>query len=152
VTIKPGDAFWLWNAVVQKHHIHVVLTHPEPLLSHGSGNWVVVVNVTSIRTGIRYDATTVLQPGEIGGVIKQPSYVFYEAACFKATQELLDELGTKLSDGGTLASYIGLVSETLFERLQDGVQDSMETPPSVQEYCFKRHPGDGSVLNLGGAD
>ena len=29
----------------------------------------------------------------------------------------------------------------------DGIQESDETPEDVRDYCFERHPGNGSVID-----
>lgn len=145
MSLKPRDTFGVWAPERSVHHPTVVLTHPEYREENGTVV-VAVVNVSSIRTGIAYDKTTVLHPEDYPAAITHPSYAFYGMATFKPVQELADELKTSIPGRRTTYAYpLPPVSQALFDTLCDGVQDSDFTPEDVREYCFERHPGDGTV-------
>lgn len=146
MNLKPRDTFGIWAPERSVHHPTVVLTHPE-YREENNTVVVAVVNVSSIRTGIAYDDTTRLQPADYPPAINHPSYVYYGKAEFKSVSDLAGELKTTIP--GTKSTYaypLPTVSQELFDILCDGIQDSDFTPENVREYCYDRHPGDGTVV------
>lgn len=145
MNVGPRDAFWIWAPERSIHHLTVVLTHPELRTESGTVD-VALVNVSSIRRSIAYDGTTPVSPEDYPSKITHPSYVFYQKAQFKSVQEIEDETRTTIP--GTNARYavpLEPVSPAFFERICDGIQKSDDTPEEVMDYCFDRHPGDGTV-------
>ncbi|CAN5554000.1 hypothetical protein BH11ARM2_BH11ARM2_16340 [soil metagenome] len=135
MTISPRGAFWVWNPEVQKHHIHIVLTHPEIWQGKES---VLMVNITSVRPKIAYDDTVEVCPDDYPEVVRHLSYIWFERAAFKPVQELSDECRTTMSGGGTYASRLPPPSKALFERICDGLQESIDAKEWAQDYCFPR--------------
>ena len=60
-------------------HLYVVLNEPKAFADYGSQPCVVLVNVSTIRQGVRHDETCVLDTGS-HPFIKQDSYVVYRSA------------------------------------------------------------------------
>lgn len=57
-------------------HLFVLVLGPIQVPSYGPHPHVAMVNITTIRTGIPYDAACVLNPGD-HPFIQQPSFVAY---------------------------------------------------------------------------
>lgn len=60
-------------------HLHVVLNDPKQFPGYGSHLSIVLVSVSTVRTGIPYDDTCVLSPG-CHAFVKDKSYVVYRRA------------------------------------------------------------------------
>lgn len=60
-------------------HLYVVLNEPKPFSTYGSQPCVVLVNVSTVRQGVRHDPTCLLDAG-CHPFVKQDSYVVYRSA------------------------------------------------------------------------
>ena len=60
-------------------HLYVVLNDPKPFHGYGSQPCVVLVNVTTVRAGVKHDDTCVLSPG-CHPFVKDESYVLFRSA------------------------------------------------------------------------
>ena len=60
-------------------HLYVVLNEPKPFAGYGSQPCVVLVNVSTVRQGVRHDKTCVLDAG-CHPFVKKDSYVVYRSA------------------------------------------------------------------------
>lgn len=75
-------------------HLFVVLNNPVLLPGYGSQPCVVLVNVSSVRTGIPYDTTCVL-PGGCHAFVVAKSYVRYQDARIYRS----DEIAARVAQG-----------------------------------------------------
>lgn len=60
-------------------HLYIVLNEPKPFPEYGSHPCVVLVNVSTIRQGVRHDQTCVLNAG-CHPFVKHDSYIVYRSA------------------------------------------------------------------------
>ena len=135
--LQPGDVYWIYDAEADIDHLHVILTHPEPIDGEMK---VAVVNISSVKGKI-YDRTTVLEPGSHERV-KRQSYVRYRDADFERVADIENKKG--------YAKATEPLRTALFKEIYQKVITG-KTPAGVQQYCSKRvglNPGD--VLDLKG--
>lgn len=60
-------------------HLFVVLNDPKVFPNYGSNPQVLLVNLSTVRQGVHFDATCLLQPG-CHPFVKVESYVLYRSA------------------------------------------------------------------------
>ena len=69
-------------------HLFVVLNNPKVFPDYGSNPQVLLVNLSTVRQGVHFDATCVLQPG-CHPFVKVESYVVYRSARLEPEAHLL---------------------------------------------------------------
>lgn len=69
-------------------HLFVVLNDPKVFPNYGSNPQVLLVNLSTVRQGVHFDATCLLQPG-CHPFVKVESYVVYRSARFEPEAHLL---------------------------------------------------------------
>lgn len=89
-----------------------------------------LVNLTSVRAGIRHDNACEVSPGE-HSFVKQESYVEYRRAETMAATRISARV-----DDGTYTTHDDL-SDALLQAFRDGVEDSDHVKQRVHEYYMK---------------
>lgn len=102
-------------------HLHVILT------DSCENNRHLLVNISTIRNGIFYDPTCVIEPGEHPLVVEQSSVVYRRARTLHADQ-------IRICVDGWSFKPKEPVSEELFSRICDGVDASRFTPRDMKRY------------------
>lgn len=110
-------------------HLYVVLNDPCAFDSYGSNPCVLLVNLSSVREGVPYDATCVLDPGEHAFVRRQ-SFVFYRNARIEQESHIL-----RLMDQGLFKPHVA-VSDEVFQRIKAGLSDSPHTKREFKRFKF----------------
>ena len=135
---KPGDVYWIEDEGTGVKHIHIVLTHPEPIDGEDK---VAVVNVTTVY-GTRYDKTTLLRAGSHPR-INHDSYVRYADADFESV--------AKIEGNPKYAKAVQPLIPKLFREIFDHAASGRTTSADVKTYCSRRVGGNpGEIKNLGG--
>lgn len=109
-------------------HLHIVMNDPavNPITGQPS---VLLVNISSIKDGIRYDDTCVLTPSDCPHpFVCRPSYVYYREACIKVAGDISQkvEIGEFQTDAP--------IPEEAFSRVCDGFHQSRFVTPKVRRF------------------
>ncbi len=104
-------------------HLYLFLTECE-----GNPPQTIMVNVTSWRRGL--DETCILSPNDHPNISKK-SIIYYEDAC------LIEEWRSKiiLRDCNNALP----ISQELLVKIQQGLCQSDETPPTVKDFYQRHH-------------
>jgi hypothetical protein len=96
-------------------HLFVVLNDPKVFPNYGSHPQVLLVNLSTVRTGVHFDATCVLQQG-CHPFVKVVSYVVYRSARVEAQAHLLTliEKGVFRPQDPMPAAVFGTIRSGLF--------------------------------------
>ncbi|WP_157958388.1 hypothetical protein [Salinicola lusitanus] len=114
-------------------HLHIVINDPvvNPITKLPS---VVLVNISSIRDGVRYDEACVLTPDNCAhSFVNRPSYVLYARSYVKAVDDIIQRV-----EIGEFETRDPL-PEDAFEMVVQGFRVSRSVPPKVQRFlkhCF----------------
>lgn len=109
------------------NHLFVIVT--EKCVAESSH---LLLNVTTLRSGIKHDPTTIVRAGE-HPFIKQESYVEYRRALILKADHI-----TKMVVGFVYKPNAE-ASDSLVEALLDGIEDSDYVAGYVKAY-FKKQP------------
>ena len=120
--MKAGDAF-LYPIPIE--HLWIVITNPNP-----SGA-VLIVNITSIKTGKEPDLTVPVRRGE-HPCVTHDSFVYYREAMTKTVTELVAE-----EKAGRLKRQ-DVCPAKLFEVVRSGVSASPHTRRVIAQF-YKDH-------------
>lgn len=114
------------------HHLHIICNDPV-FYPAKVKDCVLAVNISSISTGIEYDASCVLTQGE-HPFIKSPSYVYYRKADIFGA----NSISLNIANGSfTLHESF---DDLIFEKILSGFAISNEVRPKIkkfyQQYCL----------------
>ena len=110
-------------------HLHIVLNDPQPFAGYGQHPCVLLVNLSSVREDIPYDATCVLEPGA-HAFVQQQSFVFYRYARIEQGAHIL-----RLAEQGVFKPHEPMSAETLQE-INAGLYDSPHTKREFKRMRF----------------
>ena len=110
-------------------HLYIVLNDPCRFEGYGSNPCVLLVNVSSVREGVPYDATCLLEPGE-HEFVRHSSFVFYRNARIEQESHIL-----RLVDQGLFKPHTA-VSVRVFQRIKAGLFDSPHTKREFKRFKF----------------
>lgn len=111
-----------------RKHLFILLTDP---IDDGSGvKKVLMVSISSLRSGVPHDPTCVLYPGD-HPFIKRESFVFYARTRIEETDPLLR--GVK--DGKLVAQ--DPMESGIFARICKGLEESRFTPSKILKFYQK---------------
>lgn len=102
------------------NHVFVVLTDPKPPIDQ-----VLMVPLCTVRNG--HDATCILEPGN-HEFVKEKTFIAYG----RARLERADKLERGLKSG--LVTDKGLLEQSIFDRVIEGVHASRQTKPFMLEF------------------
>lgn len=123
--LRRGTLLFLSGPV---SHLHIVMNDPviNPITGLES---VVLVNISSIREGLRYDDTCVLTPENCPhSFVRWPSYVFYADSYVKAIEDIIQKV--EIGEFDTREP----LPEDAFGRVFDGFFLSRRVPPKVARF------------------
>lgn len=110
-------------------HLHIICN--DPIYNHEYHcDGVLVVNVSSIRPGVKYDSACVFDGGE-HPFIRHPSYVAYRFAVVWR----VPTINLKIEQGAY--STHDDFSEHHFSRILSGFEQSLFTEPKIIRYSKK---------------
>lgn len=101
-------------------HLFIALNDPCQFEGYGSNPCVLLVNLSSVRAGVPYDATCVLGAGE-HEFVRHPSFVFYRNARIETVNHVL-----RLVEQGRFKPQVAMPAEVL-QRIKSGLFASPHT-------------------------
>ena len=101
-------------------HLYIVLNDPCRFEDRGSNLWVLLVNLSSVREGVPYDDTCLLEPGE-HPFVRHRSFVFYRNARIGPESHVL-----QLTQNGLFKPNDPTPTE-IFQRIKSGLYNSPHT-------------------------
>jgi hypothetical protein len=114
----------------QKHkHLFILLTDPYKN-NNMDDSWILMVSLSTIRTGVPHDPTCILYVGD-HPFIKHESYVFYQ----KARLENADKILRGIKSGQLIPQ--DPIDRSVFARVCKGLQESRLTPPKYLDFYLK---------------
>ncbi|HAT50383.1 MAG TPA: hypothetical protein DCS88_08615 [Alphaproteobacteria bacterium] len=108
-----------------RKHLFVLLTDPDPVRFGVES--VLIVPISSVREGIPYDRTCVLESGD-HPFIKHRSFVSYAWSRIEDVTKIMRGV-----QGGQLVAH-KQVNEKIFGCICQGVDDSPQTPWGIQKF------------------
>lgn len=108
-----------------RKHLFILLTDPA---DDGSGqNAVLMVSLSSVKSGMPHDPTCILYPGD-HPFVRRASFVFYA----RARLEEADKLLRGVKDGKLVAH--DPMDSGMFARICKGIEESRFTPPKILKF------------------
>lgn len=108
------------------HHLHVVMNDPVFSAEH-SAHSILLVNISSVKDGVPYDATCVLDAG-CHPFVKHQSYVSYAHAVVSNAERV----AVKVTAGEIVQKDD--VSEGIFTRVLQGFFESDQVTPKILRF------------------
>ena len=133
--------WWLFDAIAlagaallipsgnEGDHLFIALNDPGRFEGYGSNPCVVLVNLSSVREGVPYDATCVLDAGE-HEFVRHPSFVFYRNARIEPESHVL-----RLVEQGLFKPHVAVSAEVL-QRIKSGLFASPHTKREFKRFKF----------------
>jgi len=118
--IPPGNA---------GDHLFVALNDPCRFEGYGPNPCVLLVNLSSVREGVPYDATCVLNAGD-HEFIRHPSFVFYRNARIEPESHVV-----RLVQQGVFKPHVAVSVEVL-QRIKVGLFASPHTKREFKRFRF----------------
>lgn len=109
-------------------HLHIVMNDPvvNPLTQLPS---VVLVNISSVREGVRYDDTCILTPENCPhSFVRWPSYVLYADSYVKGIDDIMQKV--EVGEFGTREP----LPEHAFQLVRQGFDVSKRVPLKVKRF------------------
>ena len=110
-------------------HLYIVLNDPRPFEGYGQHPCVLLVNLSSVREGMPYDAACVLAPGEHPFVTHE-SFVFNRYARIEQVSHVL-----QLMRQGVYKPQQPMLAE-VFQRVKAGLFESPHTKREFKRMRF----------------
>jgi len=110
-------------------HLYIVLNDPQTFESYGRHACVVLVNLSSVREGMPYDETCVLE-ASAHPFVRHRSFVFYRNARVEQESHIL-----QLTQRGLFKPHVP-VSVEVFQRIKAGLFDSPHTKREFKRFKF----------------
>ena len=101
-------------------HLFIVLNDPRPFEGYGKNPCVVLVNLSSVRMDVPYDATCLLAPGD-HPFVTRTSFVYYRNARIEPESHVL-----QLTQLGLFKSHEPMPADVLL-RIKAGLYQSPHT-------------------------
>lgn len=101
-------------------HLYVVLNDPQPFDSYGSSPCVLLVNLSSVREGVPFDDTCVLDTG-VHPFVRHRSFVFYRHVRIEHESHVL-----RLVEQGLFKPHEPMPADTL-QQIKAGLYASAHT-------------------------
>ncbi len=113
----------------ERKHLFILLTDPYKNINMDD-SWILMVSLSTIRTGVPHDPTCILYVGD-HPFIKHESYVFYQ----KARLENADKILRGIKSGQLIPQ--DPIDRSVFARVCKGLQESRLTPPKYLDFYLK---------------
>jgi hypothetical protein len=113
----------------ERKHLFILLTDPYKNINMDD-SWILMVSLSTIRTGVPHDPTCILYVGD-HPFIKHESYVFYQ----KARLENADKILRGVKSGQLIPQ--DPIDRSVFARVCKGLQESRLTPPKYLDFYLK---------------
>ena len=110
-------------------HLYIALNDPRLFEGYGRQPCVVLVNLSSVREGVPFDETCVLEPDE-HPFVRQRSFVFYRNARIEPESHIL-----QLTQQGLFKPHEPMAAE-VFQRIKAGLFVSPHTKREFKRFKF----------------